>query len=65
MARYRIVQRPAYTRIGTPVFDVEERCWFHWEARGVAYFSMEEAEARVKELQEEKRVERKVVKEYD
>ena len=64
MARYRIVQRPAYFRPGKPVFDVEKLCWLHWELRGVAYYSLEEAEERVKELQEEETIERCVVKEY-
>ena len=64
MARYRIKQRPSYCTPGRPLFDVEERCLFWWEYRGM-YLSLQEAEERIAELRSMKPVETKIVKEYD
>ena len=64
MARYRIVKRPAYTRIGTPVFEVEERSWFWWEPRGV-FQSLAAAQGRVADLIAASSIKREVVREYN
>ena len=49
---------------GRPLFDVEERCLFWWEYRGM-YLSLKEAEEHIAELRSVKPVDTKIVKEYD
>jgi hypothetical protein len=64
MARFRIKQRPSYCTSGRAIFLIEERWFFWWKERGLV-LSLQEAEQRVKELQDTKPVETKVIKEYD
>ena len=64
MARYRIKQRPSYSSSGKPLFVIEERWLFWWQAVGLA-LSLEEADQRAKALQRIKPVETKVIKEYN
>jgi hypothetical protein len=63
MIRYRIVRRGSFLNSGVPIFDVEERCWWWWEPRGICE-SLAEAELRVTELKMTKPIKRQVVKEY-
>jgi hypothetical protein len=64
MARFRIKRRPSYCTPGRAVFDVEERCLFWWEYRGM-YLSLEGAEQEVEELKTMQPVKTKIMKEYD
>ena len=68
MARYRIVQRPCVLTPRRLKYEVESRKWlFFWMYRGM-FFSLEEADAFLKECQEEDKkpsVREIVVKEYD
>lgn len=64
MARYRIVRRCSFVRAGIPIFEVEERCWWWWEPRGICT-SLAEAELRIVELKTAKPIKRQVVKEYN
>jgi hypothetical protein len=64
MARFRIKRRPSYCTPGRAVFDVEERCLFWWEYRGM-YLSLEGAEQEVEELKTMQSVKTKIMKEYD
>lgn len=64
MARYRIKQRPSHGAPGVAIFEVEKRCLWWWEYRGL-YLSLEEAEERIEALQTVKEVETKIIKEYD
>jgi hypothetical protein len=64
MARFCIKQRPSYCTPDRAIFLIEERWLFWWEERVIA-LSLQEAEQRVKELQDTKPVETKIIKEYD
>lgn len=64
MARYRIIERNSFIYAGVPMYDVEERCFWWWEPRGV-YETLADAEQRVVALKEEKPIQWRVVKEYD
>jgi hypothetical protein len=62
MARYRIVRRGSFLNPGVPMFDVEERCWWWWEPRGICV-SLAEAELRIVELKAAKPITWQVIKE--
>ena len=64
MARYRIVRRGSFIQAGVPIFEVEEKCWFWWEPRGI-FDSLAAAELRVSELLAAEPIKREVVKEYE
>lgn len=65
MARFRIKQVPSYCTPGRALFEVEERCLFWWEHRGVR-LSLQEAEEHVEALRAMMvPVKIMVVKEYD
>ena len=64
MARFRIKQAPSYCTPGRALFDVEERCGFWWEHRGM-HLSLQEAEEHVEALKAMVPVKTMVVKEYD
>lgn len=64
MARYRIIERNSFLYAGVPMYDVEERCLWWWEPRGI-YESCAEAEQRVAKLKTAKSIPWKVVKKYD
>ena len=64
MARYRIVRRGSFLNIGVPMFNVEERCWWWWEPRGICV-SFAEAELRIAELKASKPIKWQVIKEYN
>ena len=49
---------------GVPIFEVEEKCWFWWEPRGI-FDSLAAAELRVSELLAAEPIKREVVKEYE
>jgi len=64
MARFRIFQRQSCVVAGRTLYEVREGEWIWWEYRGI-YGSFNEAEQRVKELQNFTPVETKIIKEYD
>lgn len=64
MARFQILQRQSYAVAGRALYEVREREWIWWEYRGI-YGSFDQAEQRVKELQNCTPVKTKVMKEYD
>ena len=63
MARYRIIRRGSFVEAGIPIFEVEERCWFYWEPRGI-FESLAAAEMRVANLIAANPIKREVIKEY-
>ena len=64
MTRYRIIRRGSFLNPGVPMFDVEERCWWWWEPRGICV-SLAEAELRITELKIAKPIKRQVIKGYN
>lgn len=64
MTRYRIIRRGSLVEAGIPIFEVEERCWFCWEPRGI-FESLAAAEMRVANLIAASPIKREVIKEYN
>lgn len=64
MGRFRIVRRPSVNNPSQAIYEVEERCFFWWEYRGLD-FSMAMAEARVAKLMTSQPVKTKIVREYN
>lgn len=64
MARFRIVRRSSFVQAGVPIFEVEEKCWFWWEPRGI-FDSLADAELRVSDLMAFDPIKTEVVKEYE
>jgi hypothetical protein len=64
VARYRIARRGSFVQAGVPIFEVEEKCLFWWEPRGI-FDSLAAAELRVSDLMSAEPIKREVVKEYE